>query len=232
MHSQPLLLGLAGVAAAQMPGHMAVRRQLEARQTDDAGLSACAEAIASVVTGMPTAPAALTEFAMTMTETDPCRVTVPASLSSVYESYGSALASWSAEHADEYSSALAQCPDFATLTEGSGIDGPTCTDAGDSGNSGSPEPTGSSDDDGAEETGSGSGSGSATRTGSSSGSSSTSGSNSGSGSSGGSSNNNSNNNNNDNNNGANGKKNAAHRETGFAGAAIALAGFLGVVALL
>jgi cobalamin biosynthesis Mg chelatase CobN len=225
MHSQTLLLSLAGVAAAQMPGHMAVRRQLEARQTDDAGMSACAEAIAAVVTNMPTPPAALTEFAMSITETDPCSVTVPASLSSVYESYGSALSSWSAEYADDYSSALAQCPDFATLTEGSGIDGPTCTDAGSSGNSGSgsAEPTDSSDSEDAEETGSGSGSGSATRTGSSSGSSSTSGSNSGSGSSGSS---------NNNNNGGTGKKNAAHRETGFAGAAVALASFLGVVALL
>ncbi|KAK4125614.1 hypothetical protein N657DRAFT_631876 [Parathielavia appendiculata] len=228
MHSQTLLLSLAGVAAANLAGHhMAVRRELEARQTDDS-FSACAEAMMSLVTDMPTPPAALTELSVT----DPCSVTIPPSLESAYSSYMSEVSSWNAEHADEYSSALALCPDLPTITDSGDI--AECTDS--AGNSGSPTAGSSSDSDSgdAEETDSGStsGSGSATRTGSgaSAGATSTSGSSSGSGS--GSSGSSNNNNNNNSNGGSSGKPSAAHRETGFVGAAVALAGFIGVVALL
>ncbi|KAK4103398.1 hypothetical protein N658DRAFT_484351 [Parathielavia hyrcaniae] len=205
MHSQTLLLSLAGVAAA---GHIQVRRDVVARQTD-VDMSECAEAVMSLITDLPPVP---TEFAeMTWMA---CTMTVPPALESVYSSYMSEYSSWHAENGDAFSSAMAMCPELP----GVDADDTECTEtAGD--NAGGPTGSPDSDSGDAEETGSGSesdmaaptGTGTAAEAGASATSTAGSGSAGGSGS------------------GTSG----AHRDMGIVGgAAVALAGFLGVIALL
>lgn len=221
MLSQTLLIALAGTAAAMAPRPDIVKRALEARQTDEAGMSACLDAMQSLITAMPTPPPAVDITG------DPCTFTVPKSLESAYSSYQSAITSWYTAHSSQWSSALAQCPDSDAFT--SDLDSASsCTAVNNSGNSGSNGDSGSktTDSSDSQETGSSSGSGSGASSRSSSGASptATGGSNSsgsGSGSSSGSGNGN-----------GNAGKNAAHRDTGLAGAAVAIAGVLGAVALL
>ncbi|KAK4152144.1 hypothetical protein C8A00DRAFT_35168 [Chaetomidium leptoderma] len=215
MLSQTLILTLAGVATANMAvDHMAMKRGIEERQTDEAGASACVDAMQSLITSMPTVPAAVASFAATQTETNACSITVPNSLQSAYASYTNAASSWYTAHLGDFSSAFAKCPDYATFTDD--FNTPSCTDGSSSGNNGNggSQTTGPS---GSQETGSGSNSGN------------------------GNDNNNDNNNNNEPGKNEPGKnepgknepgKNAGHRETGLAGAAVAIAAFLGVVALL
>jgi hypothetical protein len=184
MQPQTILLALAGTAAANLvplPAD-AVKHAIKARQTDLDSANACMDAMNSFLTEMPTAGPDFVDWAASQTETDACKVTVPASLSSVLSSYQSAASSFWAANSAAFNKAVSACPgDIATMTDSFTV--PTC-EAG----------------------------------GSSSG-----------GNGGGSSNSNNNNNNNNNNNGG---ENAANRQTGLAGAAVALAGFLGVVALL
>ncbi|KAL2126650.1 hypothetical protein VTI74DRAFT_471 [Chaetomium olivicolor] len=169
----------------------------------------------SVYSSMPTPPPAVQNFLMTNTQTDPCKLTMPPNVDSVYSSYLNAVSSWYNKNSDAWSSALSQCPaGYVTNTEV--VEGHACTQgSGNSGNGGAKTTSAEQ----TKETGSSSGSGS--------GSSSGSGSGSGSGSSGSGSGSGSSNNNNNNNNNNNPGKNAGHRETGFIGAAVALAGFLG-----
>ncbi len=232
MRSQTALVALAGVASANMmvPVHNA-RRAVEARQTSAADASACLDAIESLITGMPTPNSVVTAFVATAT--DFCNISLPPSVESAYSSYESAISSWYGAHSKEWSSALAKCPSSAAAgITGSGGDGsdPCATATGNGGNSGSKTTaaggskstsSGSSDD-------SGSGSSSSAANPAASSGSSSSGSGSGTGTSGSGSSSAS--------SGAAGTsatgKSAAHRETGFAGAAIALAGFLAVVAIL
>jgi hypothetical protein len=117
-----LLAVLVGSVAARhgllYPGALAVERDLEARQTNAA---ACAEAEASIYQGLPTPPPAIVSYEATHTATDPCSVTVPASLSSDFSSYESAVASWFAAHSSQIESVMSQCPQFSTpATAGSG----------------------------------------------------------------------------------------------------------------
>ena len=169
MQPQTILLALAGTAAANLvplPAD-AVKHAIKARQTDLDSANACLDAMNSVLTGMPTVGPDFAKWAASQTETDACKVTVPASLSSVFSSHQSAASSFWAANSAAVSKALSLCPgDVASMTDSLTI--PTC-EAG--------------------------------------------------GSSSGPSNN-------------NGGKNAANRQTGLAGTAVALAGFLGVVALL
>jgi hypothetical protein len=174
MQPQTILLALAGTAAANfvpLPAD-AVKHAIKARQTDLDSANACMDAMESFLTKMPTADPSFIKWAASQTETDACKVTVPASLSSALSSHQRAASSFWAANSAAFNKALSACPgDAASMTESFTV--PTCA-AGSSG--------------------------------------------------GGSSNSNSNNN--------NGGKNAASRQTGLAGTAVALAGFLCVVALL
>jgi len=224
MLSQTLLVALAGVASANMvvPSPHVVKRAIEARQTDEAGMSACLSAMAALITDMPTAAPAVTDFFVTATG-DPCSLSVPPSLKSAYSSYESAVHSWYTAHSVQWSSALAQCPDSDAFT--SDLSGSSCTaaDSGNSGSNGGGSGSKTTDSSDSQETGSGSGSGSKTSSGAGS-AAATGGSGNGNGSG--------NNNNNNGNGNGNAGKNAGHRDTGLAGAAVAIAGVLGAVALL
>lgn len=106
------------------------QRGLAARQTDDdtayptatedAACESAYDALASLVTDMPTPPPALESWALTETGldtvTDECSFSVPASVSSDYAAYSSALLSWYDAHTSEFSSAVAQCTDLAEET--------------------------------------------------------------------------------------------------------------------
>ena len=222
MLSQTLLLTLASTAlAALAPGHLNAVRQLQARQTDGTGAGdavACATAIASIATTLPTPGPEIVSFVATYTD-DMCSFTVPASLSSAFKSYEGAFSSWLTANAPKLSSAIEQCPQYSTLYDG--LSDASCTGATGNSGSGGSQTTGAS---GSESTAS-SGSSSVAPV-VSSGSNIGSGSGSGSGSGAG--------------NGTattaatatSTSKNAGQRETGLAGAALAFAGFLGVVAAL
>ncbi|KAL2020431.1 hypothetical protein VTK56DRAFT_8397 [Thermocarpiscus australiensis] len=209
MHSHTLLLALAAAASAKLvPADIAARRDVAPRQTDGAGDdfgfgggsggsgTACADTIMSLVTAMPTPAPQLTSFFAAQTVTDACSFSIPDSLSPAFNSYTSEYSSWMADHGDDFSSALSQCPEYSSLYDG-GASLPSCTQGG----------SDSGGNNGGDKTTDAAGSGA---TGSSSGSGNGNGNGSGSSSSG----------------------NAAPRETGFVGAAVAAAGFLGVVAAL
>jgi hypothetical protein len=173
----------------------------------------------SIYSAMPTPPPEFNDFVATA---DPCETSLPPVLSS----YEAAISSWFSENEAAWSSAIAECPEYASAADSADIG--SCTDSADGG---SETGTGTSDADDSEETGgSNSGSGSGSNSGSGSGSSSGSGSGSSSGNSNGNSNGNGNSNSNGNGNGT--KKNAAHRETGLIGTSLAAAAFLVVVAAL
>lgn len=226
MLSQTLLLTLAGAATASVnlaPVHReAVRREILARQTDEAGASACLDAMMSIATELPPPPAEYGNFIVTQTETDPCSITLPSTLEASMSSYVSVVSSWFSASSDHWSSAMSQCPDLATLTDD--IDLPECTGKTDSGNTGSGGSSMTTDSPGSQETGSSSDSDS------DSGSSST-GITKGNGPTATTGNGNSNGTITGGNSGPT-ETGAGHRETAFTGAAIAIAGFLGVVALL
>ncbi|KAJ4292880.1 hypothetical protein N0V88_005540 [Collariella sp. IMI 366227] len=209
MLSQSLLLALAGTAAAYyelVPGGLAMKRDLMPRETDTPS-DECLEAVQAVITLMPTSPTELNEFYATMSDggdADPCKITYPPPVESAFSSYMSEISSWWGENSDEFSAALSKCPEGQS-TEYDLQAVLTC-DGSENGAGGAGAATTTSADKPAETGGS------------------TGGTDSGSGSG------NDNNNNNNNNNG--GDKNAAHRETGFMGAAVALAGVLGAVIAL
>lgn len=118
------------------------QRGLAARQTDDdtayptatedAACESAYDALASLVTDMPTPPPALESWALTETDldtvTDECSFSVPASVSSDYAAYSSSLLSWYDAHTSEFSSAVAQCTDLAEET--SDLDACTSSDGG------------------------------------------------------------------------------------------------------
>lgn len=218
MHATTLLLALAGshLASANLAVPAIAHRALEARQTDEAGMSACLSAIESVMTATPTIPSILTAFFESQT-VDVCSISVPKQFQSAYTSYESAIRSWYTAHSAQLSSALSACPDAERLTDG--LDS-TCTGAAPGGNSGSEATATESEDEKATSTLGKTGAGSASTTASSPGATGA-GSGAGPGSGNG--------------NGAGsgtGAKSAGNRETGVLGAAIAIAGFLGVVVML
>ncbi|KXX77999.1 hypothetical protein MMYC01_205166 [Madurella mycetomatis] len=215
MISQSLLLAaLAATAAATgpmnlHPAHQAVKRFVEARQTD--GSEACTAALMSIATDMPTPPSEIMSFAMTATETDPCSITLPPNVESAISSYAQEAQSWFSENESEFSSVMEDCPDVASIyssasaaLESAAL--PTCD--GGSGNNGGSD-SGSSNDDNNDDS-----------------------NNNGDDNTGGDDNEGGNDNSNSNDSGNEDDESAGARPTGFVGAAIAVAGFLGVVAVL
>ncbi|CAK7214336.1 hypothetical protein SBRCBS47491_002106 [Sporothrix bragantina] len=148
MYTKSILLAslaaASAVSAKQLyPGHNQVRRDIvAARQTDTSGGDgsdstaipsdvACLTDLASVYDSMPTEPPALVSYIMTVSVTDPCAFTLPASISSVVDSYESELEDWYTSHSADIASALSECPaysSYASLSDGGDFSG-TFSDA-------------------------------------------------------------------------------------------------------
>ncbi|KAB5513086.1 hypothetical protein GE09DRAFT_637596 [Coniochaeta sp. 2T2.1] len=212
--------------AAIHPGLVA-KRDLAARQTDtggddDSGLDAatsCISDLMSVYSSLPTPPPEILSWEESNTIADPCSITVPASLSSAFSSYESQALSWFSEHSDALEDALSNCPLYSSLvpgdgdapvdvcTEGSGGRGgggqvTTTKEEGDDDNTKITDAVGTTTRTTGRTTGTGT---TSTPTGSGTGAGQVASTQSG---------------------------NVGPRETGFVAGAVALAGFLGVVAAL
>ncbi|CAK7231260.1 hypothetical protein SEUCBS140593_007866 [Sporothrix eucalyptigena] len=141
MYTKSLLLAslaASAVSAKQLfPGHNAIRRDLQARQTDATNSAlpseeACLTDLASAYASIPTEPPALVSYIETVSVTDPCAFTLPASISSLVESYESELEDWYTSHSAEIASALSECPaysSYASLSEGTDLLSGTYSDA-------------------------------------------------------------------------------------------------------
>ncbi|TPX11758.1 uncharacterized protein E0L32_007495 [Thyridium curvatum] len=223
MHSSAVLAILASAAAVSAdmihPGHLAVKRDVLARQTDNPSASqgaggpdtACLTALVSVYSSIPTPPPELASYEAAHPPTDPCSYSVDDSIKPVFSSYESQVISWAKQHEGELSSALSKCPQYASLATEANI----CTTAigggaGGSGGSASAKTTDSS------KTSSAGAGGSSSAAGGKSGSSSSSTGATPTGAAGSSST----------------SKAAAAQETGFVAAVIAAVGFVGAVAAL
>lgn len=129
MLSKALLLAVVGTAlsanAAIYPGHLAVKRDLIARQTETdtafpsdtalpSGEEACLTALASIYDALPTAPPDIISWEMTYSVTDPCSYSIPKSLESEFSSYEVEVESFYSVHSSEIESALSQCPSYST----------------------------------------------------------------------------------------------------------------------
>ncbi|KAM7197228.1 infection structure specific protein [Rhypophila sp. PSN 637] len=215
-----LIAAAATVVSAELfPGHQQVKRVLEARQTgggDGGAIPTCIRPLVSLYSSLPTPPP---EVVNLTPPTDPCApFTPPPSAAAPYSSFSSEVVSWWGEHSSDIISALSSCPQVTALPGAgdaiSSIEGAICTstraggDDDDSSSTGTessgPEETGTdSDDHGTMSHGA---TDAPTPTGTAGGAA-----------------------------GTTSKSTAgafAARETGFAGAAMAAAGFFGVVAML
>lgn len=235
MLAQPLLLALAATSVAAFyhegiyPAAFAAKRDLElvARQTQVPSLvsgtpvttaTACLESLMSLYSSLPTPPPQLVSWEQTASVTDLCSISIPSSLSSAFSSYETEASSWYSDHSSAIDAALSACPQYSSaaasmcsVTTG-GAGGGTATTTG----GGNMTTTGS----GASGTRMATTTGQTTGTTSSAASKSSGGaSHSGSGTSGATA-------------AASSTHNAAPRETGFVAGAVAVAGFLGVVAAL
>lgn len=151
MHASTLLVTLAAAVSASeiaIPGHQAVKRAVEARQTSGTGGdAACLTALMSVYSSLPTPPPELVSYALTATVTDPCNLSVPSSLSAPVSSYQQSVFSWLGQNGAAVSSALSQCPSFSSIAASAGANictQPAAVGGGSSASttSGSARPTG------------------------------------------------------------------------------------------
>ncbi|KAB5555090.1 infection structure specific protein [Coniochaeta sp. 2T2.1] len=211
--------------AAIHPGLVA-KRDLAARQTDtggddDSGLDAatsCISDLMSIYSSLPTPPPEIFSWEEANTITDPCSITIPASLSSAFSSYESEALSWFSEHSAEIEDALSDCPLYSSLAPGDG-DAPVdvCTERV-GGGGGQVTTTREEGDDDDTKTTDAAGTTTRTTAGRTTGTGTTStptGSGTGAGQV-----------------ASTQSGNVGPRETGFVAGAVALAGFLGVVAAL
>lgn len=227
MLASPLLLALAAATAvtassyhqAIHPGALAAKRDLVARQssTDDgtSAATSCLSGLMSIYSSLPTPPPEILSWEQTATFDDPCSITVPGSISAAFSSYESEALSWYTAHSSELDAALSQCPQYSSVAGGAGDSAPpVCTGGTGSGVGGSGAgATTTTDSAGQASTTTTAKTSGTTNTGSagtSSGASSTTSAGAASTQS----------------------KNAGPRETGFVAGAVAVAGFLGVVAAL
>jgi len=123
-----------------LPGHLALKRELLARQTGpspqmtavptatmgDDGDAQCMNALLSIYSELPTPPADLMSYEMTATDTDHCSPSVPDSMTSDFSSYSSVIMSFYTQHSADISSALSACPQYSSYTSGF----PVCTGSG------------------------------------------------------------------------------------------------------
>lgn len=216
MHFSAVLPVLAAVVAAEQaihPGHLAVKRELVARQTatptagagGDGADAECLSALMGLYSTIPTPPPEVLSFAgdAATATGDLCTLSIPETIKPAYSSYEAEVVSWLKDNEKGISSALDECPQYSAMAESalnSAAGACSTAPAGGAGGAGS---------------GSGSGSGNATQT---SGSAQSTG---GSGTTGG--------------NGSPDPSippNAGARNTGFLAGAVAVAGFVGAVAAL
>ncbi|KAJ9137768.1 hypothetical protein NKR19_g8101 [Coniochaeta hoffmannii] len=236
MLAHTLLLALAATGAtasyhnAIHPGALAAKRDLSARQTqtdddptatatDTASGDDCLDGLMSIYSSLPTPPPEILSWEESATFTDPCSVSVPASLSSAFSSYEDEALSWYTQHSSEIFAALSQCPELSSIASGAaGGDAPVCTADATAG----PGGAGSGPTTDAEDTTTTTSGGAAATTTTSSqrttGTGTTSSRTGSSTTSSGAA--------------ATATGNAGHRETAFLAGAAAVAGFLGVVAAL
>ncbi|KAK3352539.1 hypothetical protein B0T25DRAFT_542207 [Lasiosphaeria hispida] len=111
------LAATALAATPAFPGHLADRAALQARQTDAGGATACLGALLSVYSTIPTPPPSLIDFGESASLVNPCSFTVPASLSSDFEKYESEMSSWASVNGPQISSALGECPEYSSLID-------------------------------------------------------------------------------------------------------------------
>ncbi|KAI6359176.1 hypothetical protein MCOR25_007146 [Pyricularia grisea] len=125
MHSNTVLFMIAaatGVMSAELnlfPGHAVVRREVAARETTTASLPTsndpCLASLVSISKGLPTPGADLLSALASNTETNPCSITVPASVSDKFNSYTSTIRSWYSSNSAAINSVLSQCPKLSSL---------------------------------------------------------------------------------------------------------------------
>lgn len=229
MLTQPLLLIVAAASVrafyhdAVHPAHLAAKRDLHiaARQTQTASASnagasasadvACLSSLASLYSALPTPPPQLESWEMSATITDLCDITVPASIAPAFSSYETEVLSWYSAHSAEVSSALSECPQFSSSPAMcSGSSAVVVVGSSSAMNSGSASATNTAQTTETTSTGTTSSTGSK-----SSGSASQTGSTTTSASA-----------------AASHTQNAGSRETGFVAGVVAVAGLVGVVAVL
>lgn len=105
-HTVLLALASTAVAGGITPGQAVKRDSAE-----------CTTSLLDIMKAdpMPTPPSELNKFWKSQaTATNPCLVTLPASLSSAASSFQAALSSWSADNADALDSFTKECPDMLT----------------------------------------------------------------------------------------------------------------------
>ncbi|OIW28661.1 hypothetical protein CONLIGDRAFT_389627 [Coniochaeta ligniaria NRRL 30616] len=212
MLTTPLLLALAAATAVSANYHpvaLAAKRDLIARQssTDEtAAATSCLSAVLSIYSSLPTPPPEILSWEQTAAFTDPCSISIPASIAPAFSSYESEALSWFTAHSSELFSALSQCPQESSAVGGSTPD--ICTGgAGGGGGAGKTTTTDAAGNAGTTTKGTGT-------TAAATGSAGTAGTSTGAGAA------------------ASTHSNAGPRETGFVAGAVAVAGLLGVVAAL
>lgn len=176
----------------------------------------CASAVLSVVTSAPTPAPEYISWAATVSVTDPCHFSVPASLSSAFSSYESAAVSWYSAHSSELASALSKCPQYSSVAGGGATPTDFCTSGGggagltsaDAGTTGTMTTEAGAGTTGGAETTAAAGTTGAAGTTDASGSMTSSAAS------------------------TSATPNAGHKENGLVGVAVAAAGFLGVIAAL
>ncbi|KAK4210475.1 infection structure specific protein [Rhypophila decipiens] len=228
MLTRSVLLAAAAtaVSAELFPGHQQVKRALEARQTAGGDVSmpagaipTCIQPLFSLYSSLPTPPPEIVH--LSITGNDPCApFTPPPSAAAPYSSYSSEVVSWFGEHSSEIMSAISSCPQVTALPGAgdaiSSLEGSICTSTPAAGGGDDDSSSTGTESSGPEETGTDSmdhgtmshgATDAPTPTGTAGGGAA----------------------------GTTSKSTAgafAARETGFAGAAMAAAGFFGVVAML
>ncbi|TLS29827.1 hypothetical protein PpBr36_01192 [Pyricularia pennisetigena] len=125
MHSNTVLFMIAtavGVTSAELnlfPGHAVVRREVAARQTGIPALPSatdpCLASLISISKTLPTPGVDLLSALASNTETNPCSITVAASVSDKFNSYTSTVRSWYSSNSAAINSVLSQCPKLSSL---------------------------------------------------------------------------------------------------------------------
>ncbi|KAK4183085.1 hypothetical protein QBC35DRAFT_130363 [Podospora australis] len=217
------MLSASAVVATNFQEHLNIKRYVEARQTrsgsdsdgddDDTNATACLTAVFSLLSSVPTPPAGLVSELTRTDITNACEYTPPPALAGPYSSWTQAVLSWYGDNGDRVSSALKDCPGNDNLESLTDVDAICSTRTGRGNNPGATQTTGFAN---VQTTGLGGGADTdddddATSTGAGNGPTGT-----GAGA------------------GVTSSQSTAGvaRETGFAAAAMAAAGFLGAVAAL
>ncbi|KAK2066646.1 hypothetical protein P8C59_000442 [Phyllachora maydis] len=111
------------------PAHLANKREVQARETGSMSTSAGADATACLApllaaySSLPTPCPAIVSYEQSHPVTDACSYSIPDSLSSDFSVYETEVKAWYRTHAADISSALSMCPQFSSLAAS---DAPVC----------------------------------------------------------------------------------------------------------